>query len=74
MDLIILTLDSDYGELIFKNTISDPPAVVYFRDKGSDPLFAGRLLIRLLSKDEISLFNSFTVVEEKNIRQRVYKK
>lgn len=74
MDLIILTFDSDYGELIFKYAISDPPAVVYFRDKGSDPLFAGRLLIGLLSKNEVSLFNSFTVVEEKNIRQRVYKK
>lgn len=74
MNLIILTFDSDYGELIFKYSINNPPAVVYFRDKGSDPLFAGNLLLSILSKHEIVLLNSFTVVEEKNIRQRVYKK
>ena len=43
LNLIILTFDSDYGELIFKHSRDNPPAVVYFRDKGNDPLFAGRL-------------------------------
>jgi predicted nuclease of predicted toxin-antitoxin system len=73
MNLIILTFDSDYGELIFKHSKDNPPAVVYFREKGPDPLFAGKLLLNLLSKDDISISNSFTVVEEKNIRQRFYK-
>ena len=73
MHLIILTFDSDYGELIFKYSLNNPPAVVYFRDKGNDPLFAGRLFLTILSKPDISLINSFTVVEEKNIRQRLYK-
>jgi hypothetical protein len=73
LNLIILTFDSDYGELIFRYYKNTPPAVVYFREKGSDPLFAGRLLIDLLSKPNISIINAFTVVEEKNIRQRFYK-
>lgn len=71
-NLIILTFDSDYGELIFKHAQNNPPAVIYFRDKGADPLFAGRLLLALLSNAAITFTNSFTVVEEKNIRQRFY--
>ena len=73
MNLIILTFDRDYGELIFKHSKDNPPAVVYFREKGLDPLFAGRLLLGLLSKPDITLSNSFTVIEEKNVRQRFYK-
>ena len=73
MNLIILTFDSDYGEIIFKHSKGNPPTVVYFRDKGSDPLFAGRLLLTILSKQNIFLSNSFTVIQEKNFRQRFYK-
>ena len=32
-NLIILTFDRDYGELIFKHSRNAPPAVVYFREK-----------------------------------------
>ena len=35
--LIILTFDRDYGELIFKYKMQPPPAVVYFRLKGDNP-------------------------------------
>jgi predicted nuclease of predicted toxin-antitoxin system len=74
LNFIILTFDSDYGEIIFKHKRDNPPTVIYFREKGSDPLFAGRLLLKLLSDSSISIQGSFTVVEEKNIRQRFYKK
>lgn len=73
-DLIILTFDRDYGEIIFRYKINNPPTVIYFREKGRDPLFAGDLLLTLLSDSQITLANSFTVVEENNIRQRFYKK
>ena len=73
-NLIILTFDRDYGELVFRYAPEHPPAVIYFRDKGSDPLFAGALLVKLLKEENISFQNSFTVIEEKNIRQRFYKK
>ena len=73
-NLIILTFDSDYGELIFKHAKENPPSVIYFRDKGNSPEFAGKFLIDLLSNPDINIVNAFTVVEEKNIRQRFYKK
>lgn len=73
-NLIILTFDRDYGELIFRYVQENPPAVVYFRDKGTDPLFAGRIIARLLTEGNAIFQESFTVIEEKNIRQRFYKK
>jgi predicted nuclease of predicted toxin-antitoxin system len=74
LNLIILTFDSDYGELIFKYTKDNPPAVVYFREKGNNPAFAAASLISLLTNSSISLKGAFTVVEANNIRQRFYKK
>jgi predicted nuclease of predicted toxin-antitoxin system len=70
--LIILTFDSDYGELIFRYATKNPPSVAYFRSKGNSPLFAGELLIELLSSKKIELRNCFTVIEETGIRQRFY--
>lgn len=68
---IILTFDRDYGEIIVRHTIKNPPAVVYFRLKGNSPESAANLLLDILSKN-ISLENHFTVVEQTNIRQRKY--
>ena len=70
--LIILTFDKDYGELIFRHSPSTPPSIVFFREKGDNPLFAGELLLSLLLNSKITLENAFTVIEEKSIRQRFY--
>jgi hypothetical protein len=72
--LIILTFDGDYGELIFKYAVENPPSVIYFRDKGDNPEFAGLVLHDLLNQAKINFSSAFTVIEEKNIRQRFYKK
>ena len=74
LGLIILTFDSDYGELIFKHAKDNPPSVIYFREKGTNPLFAGKVLLELLSNPDITFKNAFTVIEQNNIRQRFYKK
>ncbi len=74
LDLIILTFDSDYGEIIFKHTKHNPPSVVYFREKGNSPEFAALSLLSILSKTPLVLKDAFTVVEANNIRQRFYKK
>jgi len=74
MDLIILTFDRDYGELIFRYAKENPPAVVFFREKGMGPGFAALSLINLLKNTELTLPGAFTVIEDKNIRQRFYKK
>ena len=73
-DLIILTFDSDYGELIFKYAVNNPPSVIFFRDKKSAPEFAASILIDLIKEDRIRFSGAFTVIESNNIRQRFYKK
>lgn len=70
---IILTFDKDYGELVFRYSTGNPPAVIYFREKGQDPLFAGRVLLSMLQMTNTSFDNSFTVVEKDSVRQRFYR-
>ena len=70
--LTILTFDKDYGEIIFRHGGSSPPSVIYFRFKGLDPGFAGRILKDLIQVKKIVFENTFTVIEEANIRQRRY--
>jgi len=72
-DLIILTFDKDYGELIFKYKNNAPPAVIFFRYKGLDTSFAGETLLNLLSDNSMSVKDNFTVIEEYSVRQRKYK-
>jgi len=69
--LIILTFDKDYGEIIFKYNSHAPPGVVYFRDKGANPLSAAITLIELIGKG-ISFDQCFTVIDKDNVRQRKY--
>lgn len=69
---IILTFDSDYGKIIYRYGLENPPPVVYFRDKGLDPLFAGQMMKYLINSTDISLEGTFTVIESNNIRQRKY--
>ena len=67
---IILTFDKDYGEIVYRNEFQNSPAIVFFRFKGYDSLFAGNTLIKLIEDSTISIENCFTVVEEETIRQR----
>jgi len=71
-NLIILTFDKDYGELIFRYAHPTPPSVIYFRDKGSSPLFAGQLLLNILDEGLIRFEKAFSVIEKSGIRQRFY--
>ena len=70
--LIILTFDSDYGELIIRHGLPNPPGVIYFRYKGPAPTFAGIRLLTLLQSGETNFDSAFNVIEEKNLRQRKY--
>lgn len=69
-DLIILTFDRDYGELLFKYDLEAPPAVVCLRNKGLNPKDAAGFLLEILQKPEIEIHNMFTVISEDGIRQR----
>ncbi|CAN5878571.1 hypothetical protein BH11BAC7_BH11BAC7_28590 [soil metagenome] len=69
---IILTFDKDYGEIIFRFGEQNPPSVIYFRYKGKNPEFAGEFILKLLHENKMQFENTFTVIEESNIRQRQY--
>lgn len=69
-DRIILTFDSDYGELIFKYGLTNRAGIVYFRIQNFQPAEPAEILLRLLSETEIIFENRFTVIAENNIRQR----
>ena len=63
--LVILTFDRDYGELIFKYMVNNPPSVVYFRFKGANPLSAGEVLIRLINEHRITLTGTLQLLKRK---------
>jgi len=69
--LIILTFDKDYGEIIFRYGELMPPAVVFLRYRGGHPLASG-IILRELIKEGMIFENSFSVVDEQNVRQRRY--
>jgi predicted nuclease of predicted toxin-antitoxin system len=71
-NLIILTFDKDYGELIFRYKHPIPPSVVYFKSKGISPASAATELIKQID-NKMELLNHFTIIDDKNIRQRKYK-
>lgn len=70
--LIILTFDRDYGELIFKYKMQPPPAVVYFRLKGDNPQAAAQILLERI-KNGLVIENHFSVIDEQGTRQRKLK-
>ena len=69
---IILTFDKDYGEMIYRYGLEDPPSVVFFRSKGKEPREAGKILRSLLENEQILLNGAFTIVSKDSIRQRKY--
>jgi predicted nuclease of predicted toxin-antitoxin system len=70
-DLVILTFDRDYGELIVRYGLQNPPSVIYFRMKGETPDAAANLLITLIEQG-ITFMGHFTVIESAHVRQRKY--
>lgn len=68
----ILTFDRDYGELIFKNNIKPTFGIIYLRLKQYSPIFPGELILDLLEREDFQIINTFTVIDENGIRQRVY--
>ena len=68
----IITYDSDYGELIFKHGYRPPAGVIFIRTQPSEPLETAKLLEQLLSRENLSLKNTLTVLDANSIRQKKY--
>jgi predicted nuclease of predicted toxin-antitoxin system len=69
-NLIILTFDRDYGELIYRYKSFTPYGLVYFRFDPSTPEEPADILLNVLKKGEFSLSGKFTVIEKERIRQK----
>ncbi|MCB0772038.1 MAG: DUF5615 family PIN-like protein [Flavobacteriales bacterium] len=72
LDAVILTFDRDYGDLIFRDRMDDPPAVVFFRSKGEGVADAARMLIELMAEKGFDPRGKFTVITKAGVRERLY--
>ena len=70
---IILTFDSDFGDLIYKDALY-PPGLIYFRWNLFAPKEPGYYLHQLLIEGEIEFLARITVIKRDGIRQRIMSK
>ncbi|MBA2276345.1 MAG: DUF5615 family PIN-like protein [Chloroflexia bacterium] len=70
---ILLTLDRDFGWLIFNQRAAPPPGVVHVRIHSESPETPALLMIALLDDSEMSLLGQYTVIRSHDrIGQRVF--
>ena len=67
---IILTFDSDFGTLIFKNDYKTI-GVIYFRLPQFDPKYPAQILLNLIQSGFQTFLFHFTVISDDGIRQRI---
>ncbi len=68
--LVILTFDRDYGELIYRLRLRSPRGVIYLRFRPHTPEESASILLNLLQIEGLQFEKWFTVVERDQIRQR----
>ena len=69
---IIITFDSDYGELVYKYGYK-PPGIIYLRIQKFTPEYPANLLLKLITEENLEIDGLFTVIDENQIRQRKLK-
>lgn len=72
LERIIITFDSDYGEIIFKNNIIPPQGVIYLRLRSYQPVDPGKLIFKIITNSKISFTSKITVIDKNSIRQKSY--
>ena len=68
---LLLTFDSDFGELIYRRGHAAPAGVVFLRFVPANPEETADVVRNLLAHTEIVLDGRFTVVTRDQVRQRV---
>ncbi|MEM1214408.1 MAG: DUF5615 family PIN-like protein [Bacteroidota bacterium] len=66
---VIITFDSDFGELIFRLDYK-PTGVIYFRWKAFRPNEPGEYLLELIEEKQVEFIGYLTVIDRNKIRQR----
>lgn len=67
---VLLTFDSDYGDLLYKQGLRSPESLVYLRFMPSSPGEPADYLLSLIQCPGVSISDWFTVAERERIRQR----
>lgn len=65
----IVTFDSDYGELVFREGLLPPPAILFFRQEPYPPDRPADLVLALLTESQ-QVENCMVVISERNIRRK----
>ena len=68
-DRIIVTFDSDYGELVFRRRLPTPGGVLYLRFLPENPLEPVSYIAGLIAA-KIELEGRFTTADRNQVRQR----
>lgn len=67
---ILLTFDSDYGDLLYRRGLQPPEGVIYLRLIPTSPEEPAEYLLSLLEQPVIPVLGVFTVAEKDRVRQR----
>ncbi len=67
---IILTFDSDFGELIFKKGLKPISGVIYFRWNNFKPDEPAKFLLNFIDNRQFDFSNSIVVINDDNFRQK----
>lgn len=67
----IITLDSDYGDLIFRLGYKPAKGVLYFRLKQYQPIEIGEVLLEIIDQ-KIEFESKLIVVDKNSVRERKY--
>jgi len=69
---IIITYDSDYGQLIFKFGYKPEAGVIFLRLQPEHPLHTSDIIEKLILSEKVSFKNALTVIDKNSIRQKSY--
>jgi len=65
----IVTFDRDYGDLVFREGLLPPPAILFFRQEPYPPERPADLVLAMLSEPQ-QAEGCMVVISEQNIRRK----
>jgi len=67
---ILITFDSDYGELVYFQGVPCPTGIIYLRFVPSNPLEPAEQVDQLLTQSGLEIIGGFFVLDRSVIRRR----
>jgi predicted nuclease of predicted toxin-antitoxin system len=65
----IVTFDGDYGDLVFREGLLPPPAILFFRQEPYPPERPAEIVLAILS-EPLQVEGCMVVISQQNIRRR----